>query len=302
MKRLSWIAMITFGFAANTFAEVIVTWENDHLSGNQASTTAGEAPSAGFWHSDLAAAPVLSRGPGGVGVQYTNTFGMRNANSQSLSDAIASNRYVTFSLAAQSGKAMNLTNIFIRLQAQNATSYEVSFALMSDATGFEVGDELTIWTVGGTGNSSDWLGQVRTLDLSGVADLQNISEVEFRIYAYGQQGGEFTQVGIGRAFQVNGTPDLRISGEFIDGGGPVNPEIALLSIQAGPGQAVVTWSEPPAGYETAVWWMPYLDAALIDQVVLITGIPSSQTSYADTVQHTEEQGYYRVESIPETND
>ncbi len=291
---LSVFAITAFCHAS---AEVLVLWENDHLGGIDVSTAAGEAPSAGFWHADLAAAPVLSRGAGGTETTYVNTFAMRNADSLSLAEAIENNRYVTFSLEAQSGKAMNLTNIVARLQAQDATNYEVYFALMSDATGFSDGDQFTTWIVGGTGNSSDWLGQVRTFDLSGVAELQNVAGVEFRIYVYGHQGGAFAQAGIGRAFQTNGDADLRVEGEIVEGGD--DDEVAMLSITVSPSQAVITWSEPPAGYQTVVWWMPYLDAERIDWVELASDLPTSQTTFIDTLQHNETYGFYLTESAVE---
>ncbi|HMP77718.1 MAG TPA: hypothetical protein PKE12_15590 [Kiritimatiellia bacterium] len=289
------LAVVSFVAAR---ADVLVVWENDHLAGNEASTIAGEAPSAGSWNVQLAAAPVLSRGPGGTATQYTNTFGMRNANAQSLADAIASNRYLTFTLTAQGGKAMNLTNIFARLQAQNATAYPVSFALMSDATGFGVGDEITIWTVGGTGNANDWLGQQRTFNLSGIPALQGVSEVEFRIYIHGQQGGEFTQVGIGRAFQTNGSADLRVEGEIVDDVQPPS-EIAIQSFSVNGTQAVLSWEAPPAGYLATIWWMPDVGADLVDQVLLATGVPDTQQSYTDAVLNAQSRGFYRVEANEE---
>lgn len=304
MKCLAWMIILAVTVNWTARADVFVMWENNHLGGtnlsDSASTTAGEAPSAGTWNTNLAAAPVLGRGAGETVTSYTNTFPMRNANAVSLADAIISNRYLTFTLTTQPGKAMNFTNIFARLQAQNATDYAVSFTLMSDAIGFNEEDAITTWTVGGTGNSSDWLGQVRTFDLSNLDDLQNVTNVEFRIYIHGQQGGAFAQVGIGRAFEAPAqNADLRLEGEFQDVSGPdPDPEVSILSITVSSSQAVITWSELPAGYDTTVWWAPEIDADVVDHVALATGLPPTLTNYVDTVQHAEERGFYWTESTP----
>jgi len=208
--------ILFFAFAGLANAAVIAQWENDHLAGTEASTTAGEGTSNGSWSSFLDSAPVLGRGPGGTATAYINTFGMRNANETSLANAIANNRYWTFTLTlGDKADWMNITNIFVRLQAQDATSYPVYFTLMSDKTGYTAGSELITWTVGGTGNSAHWLGQQRSVNLSGVSALQNITDdVTFRLYAYGQPGA-FTQVGIGRAFQTNGSADLIVYGDIV---------------------------------------------------------------------------------------
>ena len=56
---------------------VIAVWENDHLSGTEVSTTAGESPSAGSFNPGLASAPVLSRGIGATAAPYANSFGFQ---------------------------------------------------------------------------------------------------------------------------------------------------------------------------------------------------------------------------------
>lgn len=186
-------------------ADVIALWQNDALGGNEVTAPANTLGT------NIESA-VIGRGPGGTATVYTNTFGMRNANAVSLEDAVTSNRYLTISVAAEDGYMFTVTNMFIRLQAQNATSYEVYFTLYSDVTGYGAGDELTTWTVGGTGNSNDWLGQPRSVDLSTYSEFEDLTEVEFRVYVWGQQGGAFTQTGVGRAFQTNGTDDLVLTG------------------------------------------------------------------------------------------
>jgi len=220
MKKI-WMAWGLMAMVHVAQADLIARWQNDPFGGNEISV----APATLGSNMDAA---LLARGAGGTATIYTNTFAMRNAHSELLSQAVTSNRYLTITLEADTGYQMNLTNIFIRLQAQNATDYEVNFTLMSDATGFTPGDEIVTWVVGGTGNSSDWLGQPRSHDLSGIAELQNITDVEFRLYIWGQQGGAFAQTGIGRAFATNGDTDLEITGNV-----EVIPEpgtLALLGI------------------------------------------------------------------------
>ncbi len=204
MKKLM-VVLALAGFAGIAQADLIARWDNDLLGGINAGPIA--ANNLGV---DIANAE-LGRGPGGTASTYTNTFGMRNAHSTELQHAVTSNRYLTMNMEADTGFMFTLTNVFVRLQAQNATDYAVNFTLFSGATGYDVGNELVTWTVGGTGNNADWLGQVRQFDLSGVTALQDITSAEFRLYAWGQVGA-FTQVGIGRASQVNGTDDLVFTG------------------------------------------------------------------------------------------
>jgi len=204
-----------FLFVFNADSAVLALWENDHLAGNEASTTAGENPSGGSWNSYLDSAPVLGRGPGATAATYQDAFAMRNANETTLANAISNNRYWTFTLTpGDKANWMNITNITIRFSAQDATNYEVFFLLMSDQTGFTDGDELATWAVGDTGNVSGWLGQQRTVSLSSVSSLQQLTNsVEFRVYAYGQPS-QFTQVGIGWIFKTDGAADLTVFGEM----------------------------------------------------------------------------------------
>ena len=206
MKKLYASAIIAVLLAGGVQADLIARWDNDLLGGVNAGPIA-----ANNLGTDIASAE-LGRGPGGTATTYTNTFAMRNAHSTELQHAVTSNRYLTMNLQADPGFMFTLTNVFIRLQAQNATSYAVSFTLFSGAVGYNVGDELVTWTVGGTGNSADWLGQVRQFNLSGISELQDITSAEFRLYIWGQQGGAFAQTGIGRAFQTNGEDDLVFTG------------------------------------------------------------------------------------------
>jgi len=69
MKKI-WITSVSILLLAGfSQAANLATWENDHLAGNEASTTAGESSSAGSYDSHLAA-PVLSRGAGGTAVGF----------------------------------------------------------------------------------------------------------------------------------------------------------------------------------------------------------------------------------------
>lgn len=186
-------------------ADLIARWDNDPLAGNEATAAATTLGT----NIDSAE---LGRGAGGTGTAYSDTFAMRNAHSNTLAGAISGNRYLTISVAADSGYALAFTNVFIRLQAQNATDYDVHFTLFAGDVGYAEGDELVTWNVGGTGNSADWLGQPRSLDLSGVTELQGVTSADFRLYIWGQDGGSFAQTGIGRAFTTDAADDLAFTG------------------------------------------------------------------------------------------
>jgi hypothetical protein len=226
-KQLLYMTAMIGCAASIASGQTLASWENDHLSGNAVMTTAGEAPSAGGWDAGLAYAPVLSRGSGGTATTFNNTFAMRMADSVDLAAAIANARYLTFTLEAAAGNLLNLSGLDAIITAQNATNHAISIAVMTELTGFGAGDAVATWQVGGTGDSSGWLGVSRTLDLSAVSALQGVVSTEFRLYIYGHTG-EWDQVGLGRSFQENGTTDLAVSGSI-----SAVPEPSLFGALAG---------------------------------------------------------------------
>lgn len=210
------IGCLVATFAAVAQADLLALWENDALSGNEAGPIAANSLGANVDSADM------SRGAGATAVAYNDTLAMRHGDSASLADAIANDRYISISASATSGYEMNLTNVFLRLEANNITSGR-QVALLSDATGLSDGDEL--WSDdlydGGSGP-----GQFSTHDiaLDGIAALQGLQDVEFRLYHWGSSS-QYNATGVGRGYQTNGSDDVVLSGTLA-----VVPEPATFAL------------------------------------------------------------------------
>lgn len=197
------IGMFSLLFAVSSQGATLASWENDALEGKEASAKSSRASS------DLKEAPVIEREYGLAGASYLNSFAARNADKASLEDAISEDCYMTWTLQAKEGSQLNLSDMMIRLSAQNASTYSVKFVLFTDKTGFLPGNEIATYSVGGNGD--DPLGVVFKTDLMSIAALQGAQYVEFRLYIFGQDG-PYTQVAIGRGWNQDGAVDLKIGG------------------------------------------------------------------------------------------
>jgi hypothetical protein len=217
--KISWIPLCSLLLLHTAHADLIAQWENDARAGNEAgpivaNTLGGNVNAA---H--------ISRGANGTAVAYANTFAMRKGHSSDLNAAITSNQYLAITVTADTGYALNFTNIFLRLEANNITQGRQA-ALLSDVTGLTSGDE--IWSAdlydGGSGPGQF---STHTINVSGIAELQNTTSVEFRLYHWGSDS-EFNATAIGRGFQTNGSDDLVFTGsvELI----PEPGTMALLGI------------------------------------------------------------------------
>lgn len=189
--------------ATSVRGDTIASWENNHLTGNEESTTSGEEGSAGLYDSRLVEAPVLVRGPGATASEFHNSFGLREAHGMSLSDALASECYLAWTVQAPAGMTLSFDELFLRLSSQNA---DVEVALFSSATGgFDEGSEIATWT-------SATLVDTKTIELADQPALQDVADaIEFRLYFWGKPS-KYSQVGIGQTYHPDATEDLRLTG------------------------------------------------------------------------------------------
>lgn len=186
-------------------AAVLASWENNDLTGPEASAPA-DVVDAG-----LAAAPALTRGAGLGTPPYADTFSGSRAEESSLADAIADGDYFSWTMTADPGFELSLESLSLRPSTQAAS---LTMVLFSSVDGFAAGGEIDTYTF--SGNNTQF-----TTDLSG---LSNVSSVEFRLVAFGSDN-QFQQMGIGRAFNGNADDDLVISGAAV----PI-PEPASLAL------------------------------------------------------------------------
>lgn len=106
----------------------------------------------------------------------------------SITNAIAMDNHIQFSLTAESGYSLNLSSL--ELNGESGTSGPDNIALMSDATGFLAGQEIGSLnnrqniTGGWDTDASGWGGPI---DLAG-ADFQGLESITFRIYGWNSSG------------------------------------------------------------------------------------------------------------------
>lgn len=210
MKKILIVVLMTV-LCSLSYGEELALWENDDLQGSN-ETAAADSSSV-----ELASTPTLSRGAGSTIATFADTFAVRDtvANA-SLASAITDDSYFTFTLTPAVGKQISVTNLFVRHTWQNATVYTGNVAVMTSATGFTDGDEVALYTIGGSGSPSGWQNQSREFDLSGESSLQNVTgAIEVRLYYWEPTGtaSQFDQFGIGRSFNTDALTDLLVTGE-----------------------------------------------------------------------------------------
>jgi hypothetical protein len=105
-----------------------------------------------------------------------------------LTDAIANDHYIQFTLVAKTGYRFDLLSI--EMNGQSGTSGPDDIALMSNMDGFNTGNEIALLTErqGVTGgwdtDPSGWGDIIELLDLQ----YQNLTAVTFRIYGWNSSG------------------------------------------------------------------------------------------------------------------
>jgi hypothetical protein len=180
----------------------LASWNTTPLAGNNVDAA---ATSLGT-NVDSA---MLARGAGATVVSYNNTFAMRNGNSADLATAISNDRYLSFTVDAGSGYALDVSSVFFRATSQDTTLTNIrNWSLFSDHTGFTTSDVLSTLAVTGGGAAP----ATQTVDLSANTALQGVSSVEFRLYVWGLPNAAFAQNGIGRAFGATLGDDLVVNG------------------------------------------------------------------------------------------
>ncbi len=204
MRKLSLILAAGMGFASYANAAALLQWDFGSSNGNVATSDATTVDSS-------MQASTLSRGAGmpmapctfmpGYGSFTTDT----SAAPGTLGGAVTANAYYEFGAAPQSGMKMSLSSVGFAGWQQNThagATIAVQYSLDGFTTaGVDVGSA--------SGIHDGWAGAQYSVDLSGVAALQDATQsVTFRLYYYGFGGWE--QRGLG---QINGAnADLSVDG------------------------------------------------------------------------------------------
>ena len=127
-------------------------------------------------------------GVGNTGTGAANGWGGTDFNNTTLANAITANKFVTFTITANTGYKFSINSIEkynIRRSSSGPTKGQWQYQI-GNGSFVNIGSEIT-WG-SGTSNSGN---EQAAIDLSGITDLQNISSgttVTFRIVNYGASG------------------------------------------------------------------------------------------------------------------
>ncbi|MEM6821259.1 MAG: hypothetical protein AAF558_04900 [Verrucomicrobiota bacterium] len=161
--------------------------------------------------------------PQGGATDPNNALSARNWGGNSLSNALSSNDYLTFSIRADNGSVINLDGAAINLTLGRLNFGGPSnYAIFTSVNGFAASQAVDSGTLGSSG---DYTPRVISFTLSG-SQYNNLSgTVEFRIYAYNgnAQNGTLALT----AFAIGSGSSVTTSG----GGGPTETTPAYIGIR-----------------------------------------------------------------------
>lgn len=191
MKNITlWAAILCMAALPHAQAVTLLAWDPGGLSGtwpeDWSSTSQGGTVTV---DSGVQITAGLGRGSGTSLAGLNNGWGAGSINQTTRSAAETDNDYLFFALSPQAGYEMSLSSL--------------DFNIRIPQSGWDAGNSRYIWQYKvGDGSFTDigteqpLVGDYNTngaaqptIDLSGIAALQNITEaVEFRVYAWGTTG------------------------------------------------------------------------------------------------------------------
>lgn len=188
-----------------TISGVLVSWDFQTLGGSAAVT--GTAGLSGL--SSAAPSRVASIASGFGPFNYLgNGLTGDDGNALTLTDALAQNEYISFSVAPSTGNTITINKVNIRPVSQNRAR---SFTLMSSVNGFTVANAIATFSY-----NANFGGELQPVTIAEHANQS--SAVEFRLYIYGYDS-RYASVGIGnRADNVDEEFDLNIEGSVTGNG------------------------------------------------------------------------------------
>ena len=199
--KILWFLAASVALSAVACAQTtLVGWD---VNGTTESATSLSAATFAPNVSQFSPSGVLARGAGAAspGNVSSNAFGASGFNATALDNAFSASDYFTFSITVNSGYAMTLSSLTIKLN--ETASGPTNGALFSSVGGFASGSAAiqSFALTGGTSND-----QSVTLSTGSFSNLNGT--VEFRLYAY---GGGSTSTDKLRIRDLSGN-DLTISG------------------------------------------------------------------------------------------
>jgi len=243
----------------------LAMWDNDNVTAQGARSNAVHTVAAGMAASDLALSyrwyNDLAPWPNSIWALCSDLPAVTN-----LAQSIASNRYFSVTLEPEPGKQADYTRVSVRITlnaAWNANDdVSVKFVLMSNITGFNVGDEIGTFTathILTSGNATD--NGLIGMDISNVAALRDVAgPVEFRIYLILNDGNS-NRWGIGHIFYEDAQDDVLVEGRIEDAPyipativewSPVSASVMKLVVDA-PSAPLLYYPKATTSLNTVPW-------------------------------------------------
>lgn len=187
---------------------------------------------SGMYPGDQAASGIqlsslrITTGPGFIFRNYLgNGFTVQRQNTTTLGDAIAQGDYISFRIAPASGRSMSITSVKLRPIAEGG---QRNFTLFSSRNGFSSGNQL-----GNTLTGAQFGSELVNYTIANHTGIT--SEIEFRVYIWGNFGNISQAVGIGNKNTNQTGFDLIIEGSTASSGGSTFTPSVLPEMQVGMG-------------------------------------------------------------------
>ena len=168
-------------FEVTTEPFVVINLEGDLLKWdftNEHNKASVEASNVMTGISSTPPSSIIDKGPiFGVG-NREHTFSLGSQTATTLAEAIATNQYMTFSIAPQEGNSITVESVSFGAYTQNGN--ERNFTLMSNIAGFVEGNQLGNEKCTST---NDFNPPSQTMPITGHDDIE--TTIEFRIYVWG---------------------------------------------------------------------------------------------------------------------
>lgn len=165
---LSTVAAASLVVGTSAHATDLAVWDITASPNEGAANYAATFEATGVTAGDLTRGAGAAPAGGGSG-----KFTARDFQEVSLADAITANDYFSWSISAVD-EPLNLDSVVVRTGGINDAG-QAELALLTSATGFTDGDSI----------ASPSLWSEPTVDLSSIAALQGVTNVEFRLYGWG---------------------------------------------------------------------------------------------------------------------
>lgn len=182
MKKVLTVLAI-LAIAATAQAEILAAWNPNGMAATYLSQGAQNPTSLA---DDMGAASLYAgtgfanQSASGAGSHYL----VSGVNGTSFANSVSLDEIIKIDVAAVAGYELSLSALDVRMSASASGPHNVQFAYLDGSSWIALGTAVT-WTGTGSGNGA----QLMSVDVSGIAALQNVTSATLGIVAWGGNGG-----------------------------------------------------------------------------------------------------------------